>query len=103
MFNDTSLLCCNNYHEKIGMLKHLSLHSIVSFCKYISHNKKIFLRNENKSKSKILVEYTTLCDSHIVYSYLSNHLAAKYNSEINSYESKFHNSLFRKVISFIRS
>ena len=85
------------------MLKHLSLNSIVSFCKYISHNKKTFTLSGKKSKSKILVEYNALCDSHIVYSYLSNHLAKKYNCEINSYDSKFHNSLFRKVTSFIKS
>ena len=84
------------------MLKHLSLNSIISFCKYISHNKKNFRNYKKKTNFKILVEYNALCDSHIVYSYLSTYLAEKYNCEINSYDSKFQKNFFRIVLLFIK-
>lgn len=83
------------------MLKHFSAKSIRCFHQFITHNKTIFVnKNENK-KSKVLVEYNALCDSHIIYSYLAHHLAKKYNSEIHSYSSKIENSFFERVKSLI--
>ena len=66
--------------------------------------KKIFNYKNQINKKKILVEYNALYDSHIIYSYLAENLAKKYNSEINSYSLKFDNSFFeKKTKSFIKN
>ena len=50
---------------------------------FLNHNKKFFVKQKHNLKKKILVESNSLCDSHIVYSYLANILAKKYNAQIN--------------------
>ena len=69
--------------------------------KYYFHNKKNFKKSPN-GDSMVLVENNALCDSHIVYSYLSNILSQKYNSKIYSYNPNFFDNKFRKLIFYIK-
>jgi hypothetical protein len=85
------------------MLKHLSVGSIKCFCQFLNHNKNTFINKNKDKQSKILVEYNALCDSHIIYSYLTNELAKKYKSEIHSYDRKIENNFYEKIKSLIKN
>ena len=85
------------------MLKHLSVKSIKRFHQFIDHNKNTFVNKNRNKQSKILVEYNALCDSHIIYSYLTNELSTKYKSEIHSYDTKIENNFIQKIKSFIKN
>ena len=84
------------------MLKNYSFLSIKSFIRYFKHNKKTFKNNHKNTKTEILLEYNALCDSHIVYSYLSNYLSIKYKAQITSYDVKFNDNFIRKFFLFVK-
>lgn len=84
------------------MLKNYSFFSIRSFISYFKHNKKIFKNTHKNSSTEILLEYNALCDSHIVYSYLSNYLSNKYKAQIISYDVKFNENFLRNFLQFIK-
>lgn len=83
------------------MLMVLKVKNFFLLWKYYFHNKKNFKKTSN-GDSIVLVENNALCDSHIVYSYLSNILSQKYNSKIYSYNPNFFNNTFRKLIFYIK-
>ena len=69
--------------------------------KFVKHNQSFFLKNYN-NKDIVLVELNTLCDIHILYSYLSNLLAVKFKAKIIGYNSKYFPSLKNFLIFIIK-
>ena len=60
----------------------------INFFKISQHNRKLFQRaptSSNKRKKIILLEFNRLSSSIISYSYLTNILQKKFNSEIYAY------------------
>jgi hypothetical protein len=86
---------------KYTLLLKLKNNLIINYWNYYLYNKKKFEKVSEK-KSIILVEYNSLCDSHIVYSYLSNYLANISNSKIYSFNPRFFNNIFSKFKFFLK-
>ena len=68
--------------------------------KYKKHNQVFFSKKYDDNKGIILVELNKLCDTHILYSYLSNILAEKFKAKIVGYNPRFFLS-FKNQIFFI--
>lgn len=66
------------------------------YYKIIKHNKKNFKNSDKKKKNIILVEFNHWCNLQIVFSYLGNYLAKKYNAKIIA----FPGYKFTAIISF---
>ena len=66
------------------------------YYKIIKHNKKNFKKSDTKKKNIILVEFNRWCNLQIVFSYLGNYLAKKYNAKIIA----FPGYKFTAIISF---
>ncbi len=86
---------------KYALLLKLKNNSIINYWNFYKYNKQKFKKVSNK-KSIVLVEYNSLCDSHIVYSYLSNYLANMSNSKIYSFYPKFFTNIFSKFKFFLK-
>lgn len=75
--------------------------NIFFFWKYYFHNRKLFEKNSNQDKKKVLIEFNSLCDSHIVYSYLAKYFH-KNECQIQTFNPKFYDNNFRKYIFLIK-
>lgn len=65
---------------------------------FINHNINFFSKYRFTSKNKVLVEINAMRDSHIIYSYISNILAKKFNAEIYGFNPRYFNSILNFVI-----
>ena len=65
---------------------------------FIKHNNFFLRKYRCESKNKVLVEVNAMCDSHIIYSYISNILAKKFNAEIHGFNPRFFNSIINLFI-----
>jgi len=83
--NIKTILC--NFINKIKITK-----------KFIQHNFVYFPKIENSSENIVLVELNKLSDIHILYSYLSNILANKYNAKIYGYNPRYFRSFLNLII-----
>ena len=70
--------------------------------KFKDHNKLYFPKNKNSKDGLILVELNKLCDIHILYSYITNILAKKYNSQIVGFNTRYFASLSNHLIFIIK-
>ena len=68
--------------------------------KFIKHNKKIFIP-QKKNKNKILVDFFEYKPSMLVFSYLSNILAEKYDAEIILSKCDYGNKGFKSILKSI--
>ena len=68
--------------------------------KFIKHNRNFFFKNINNDKNIILVELNKLCEIHILYSYLSNILADKFEAKIIGYNTRYFYK-FKNLLIFI--
>ena len=87
---------------KYSLLLNLKNNSIINYWNYYHYNKKKFFKKINKKESIVLVEYNSLCDSHVTYSYLANYLANIDNSKIYSFYPKFFNNILSKFKFFLK-
>ena len=65
---------------------------------FINHNILFFRKYKFESKNKVLVEVNIMRDSHIIYSYVSNILAKKFNAEIYGFNPRYFNSVLNLFI-----
>jgi hypothetical protein len=76
---------------------------IIIYFKYRQLNKSLFYKKNNNNNGTILVEFNAFCVSHIFFSYLSNFLGNKFNSNIEAFynnhlvSSNLHRSYISKI------
>jgi hypothetical protein len=87
---------------KYSLILWLKNNLVTNYWNYYRYNKKKFLKKNNEKESVVLVEYNSLCDSHIIYSYLANYLAKIDNSKIYSFYPKFFDNIFSKFKFFFK-
>lgn len=65
---------------------------------FVRHNKMVFEKFKRNSNNKILLEINNMRDSHIIYSYLSNVLAKKFDAQVEGFYPRYFSSIVNLII-----